>query len=213
MVVFLDEYPDETPFDAMRYVWCHLPCCTSCPLLTLPRFFRLLTRYLISEANYGGRVTEAWDRRLVNVYIAQFFCDAALTEGYALSESQHYFIPPDGDLNSVKGFIKSLPQADQAVAFGQHNNADIASLIEDTNNLLGTLVSLQPKVVVEGEDSDEVKVLRQVRAFAPLVPPVYDMRELKIHMDNRSDPDPMKTVLFQEIERYVERALRCCCCC
>ena len=79
-------------------------------LLTLPRFvFRLLTRYLISEANYGGRVTEAWDRRLVNVYIAQFFCDAALTEGYALSESQHYFIPPDGDLNSVKGFIKSLP--------------------------------------------------------------------------------------------------------
>jgi dynein heavy chain len=49
VIVFLDEYPDKTPFDAMRY--------------------------LIAEANYGGRVTDDWDRRLVNVYIHQFFCD------------------------------------------------------------------------------------------------------------------------------------------
>merc|ERR1712176_969174 len=32
-------------------------------------------RYLIAEANYGGRVTDAMDRRLVNVYITQLFCE------------------------------------------------------------------------------------------------------------------------------------------
>lgn len=43
IIVFLDEYPDRIPFDAMKY--------------------------LIAEANYGGRVTDDWDRKLVNVYI------------------------------------------------------------------------------------------------------------------------------------------------
>jgi dynein heavy chain len=45
IIVFLDEYPESIPFDAMKY--------------------------LIAEANYGGRVTDDWDRRLVNVYISE----------------------------------------------------------------------------------------------------------------------------------------------
>ena len=36
-------------------------------------------KYLIAEANYGGRVTDDRDRRLLRVYINQFFCDAAIT--------------------------------------------------------------------------------------------------------------------------------------
>lgn len=42
IIVFLDEYPERVPF-----------------------------KYLIAEANYGGRVTDDWDRRLVNVYIGK----------------------------------------------------------------------------------------------------------------------------------------------
>jgi dynein heavy chain len=51
IIVFLDEYPDRIPFDAMKY--------------------------LIAEANYGGRVTDDWDRRLVNVYIGKYVVLAA----------------------------------------------------------------------------------------------------------------------------------------
>jgi dynein heavy chain len=54
IIVFLDEYPDKVPFDAMKY--------------------------LIAEANYGGRVTDDWDRRLVNVYIGELFCDDCIVD-------------------------------------------------------------------------------------------------------------------------------------
>lgn len=30
-------------------------------------------RYLISEVTYGGRVTDDWDRRLLNVYATEYF--------------------------------------------------------------------------------------------------------------------------------------------
>ncbi len=36
-------------------------------------------KYLIAEANYGGRITDDWDRRLCNVYVAQFFNEEILT--------------------------------------------------------------------------------------------------------------------------------------
>jgi dynein heavy chain len=32
-------------------------------------------RYLVSEVTYGGRVTDPWDRRLMNVYANAYFND------------------------------------------------------------------------------------------------------------------------------------------
>merc|ERR1712086_74533 len=65
-----------------------------------------------------------------------------------------------------------------------------------------TIVSLQPKTVVEGAESNETKVLRQVGILAGQVPAVINTRETRKIMEARSDPEPMKTVLFQELDRY-----------
>lgn len=177
VTVFLDEYPERTPFDAMRY--------------------------LIAEANYGGRVTDDWDRRLVNVYINQYFCDEAIEqENFSLSELVDYYIPPDGELNYYKEFIKTMPQTDHPGAFGQHPNADISSQIEDTADLLNTILALQPKQVTEGGETNEQKITRQAESMAEQVPPLFDLRAIKSQMESRSDPDAMKVVLYQEIERY-----------
>lgn len=77
IIVFLDEYPDRVPFDAMKY--------------------------LIAEANYGGRVTDDWDRRLVNVYISELFCEENVLSGkFMLSELTDYYVPENGDLSYYK---------------------------------------------------------------------------------------------------------------
>lgn len=175
--LYLDEYPAKTPWEAIRY--------------------------LIAEANYGGRVTDDWDRRLVNVYCNQFFCEDALTTpNMLLSELPDYYIPDDGPLQSYKDYCKSLPAADPPEAFGQHPNADIQSAIQDTQELLATVVSLQPREVATGGDSSEDRVLAIAADLQSSVPEVFDTEEIHAAFTARSDPEPLKTVLYQEVDRY-----------
>ena len=179
IIVFLDEYPEKIPFDAMKY--------------------------LIAEANYGGRVTDDFDRRLVNVYIGELFCDEAVnTENFLLSELSDYYIPDEGDLNHYKDFIRSLPVNDHPMAFGQHPNADISSQIDDANILIEVLVSLQPRAVKVVDENAEDPLAKQSLELLEQVPDMFDMRTIKEKLENRSDPDPLKTVLLQELDRYNE---------
>ena len=156
-------------------------------------------RYLIAEANYGGRVTDALDRKLVNVYINQFFCEDALDPQTTFNLTPHvpdspYIIPSDADLPGAKDAVKNFPQSDAAVAFGQHANADIASQIEDSNTLLGTIVSLQPKSINVGSESLEQKVLVNCRLMQEQAPSIFNVAALQTTMGQRADPEPMKTV-------------------
>jgi len=177
IIVFLDEYPDRIPFDAMKY--------------------------LIAEANYGGRVTDDFDRRLVNVYIGELFCDDAVTmEGFLLSELAEYHIPEEGDLSHYKEFIRGMPTSDHPMAFGQHPNADISSQIDDANTLIEVLVSLQPRVVKVVDENAEDPLAKQSMELLEQSPTIFDIRNIKEKMENRSDPDPLKTVLYQELDRY-----------
>uniref|UniRef100_A0A7S1ZPA3 Dynein heavy chain C-terminal domain-containing protein n=1 Tax=Ditylum brightwellii TaxID=49249 RepID=A0A7S1ZPA3_9STRA len=160
-------------------------------------------RYLIGEANYGGRVTDNWDRRLLNVYMNQFFCENAISEEkFFLSELSDYFIPPDGDLGYYKEFIEHLPHNDHPAAFGQHPNADISSQIEQTNELLETIVSLQPgAITVDGSSPEEV-VANQIDSMNGSIPELFDISSIQQSMRARPGPEALKTVLYQEVTRY-----------
>jgi hypothetical protein len=53
--IYLDEY-DETPWDALKF--------------------------LIAAINYGGHVTDDWDRRLLNTYIQDYFTEEAVAQPF-----------------------------------------------------------------------------------------------------------------------------------
>ena len=101
---YLDEY-EETPWDALKY--------------------------LIAEANYGGRVTDELDRRVLHAYLNQFYCEDILqVPNYQLSSLPNYYIPENGPLQTYKDYITTLPIVDHPEALGQHPNADISYMIE-----------------------------------------------------------------------------------
>ncbi|GBG32973.1 Dynein heavy chain 2, axonemal [Hondaea fermentalgiana] len=174
--MYLDEY-EQVPWDAIQY--------------------------LIGEANYGGRITDDWDRRLCRTYVSQYFNDEAITEdNFRMCALDTFYMPDDGDLDAYKSHVASFPLDDPPEAFGQHPNADIASMMTDSKDILGTLLSLQPRVISAGGESDDDKVLAMVRDLMKKVPKPIDAFEAKQTMNSRSDPAPLKSVLLQEIDRY-----------
>ena len=117
---YLDQY-QETPWEALRY--------------------------LIAGINYGGHVTDDWDRRLLMTYINGYFTENVISEAfYKLSSLPYYYVPRDGSLSAYRELVSMLPNIDHPEAFGQHLNADIACQIQEAKILFDALLSLQPKV-------------------------------------------------------------------
>uniref|UniRef100_A0A8C5V6J6 Dynein axonemal heavy chain 2 n=1 Tax=Microcebus murinus TaxID=30608 RepID=A0A8C5V6J6_MICMU len=174
--LYLDEY-EETPWDALKY--------------------------LIAGVNYGGHVTDDWDRRLLITYINDYFCDQSLsTPFYRLSVLETYFIPKDGGLASYKEYISLLPGMDPPEAFGQHPNADVASQITEARTLFETLLSLQPQItpIRAGGQTREEKVLELAADVKQKIPEMIDYEGTRKLL--ALDPSPLNVVLLQEIQRY-----------
>jgi dynein heavy chain len=96
--LFLDEQ-EEIPWDALTYVTGHI--------------------------NYGGWVTDDWDRVCILAILKQYYCEDILVEGYKFSNSGTYFAPADGPLKSYREYIDAFPLIDKPEIFGMHQNADI----------------------------------------------------------------------------------------
>ncbi|KAK2155716.1 hypothetical protein LSH36_233g08055 [Paralvinella palmiformis] len=169
--IYLDEYED-TPWDALKY--------------------------LIAGINYGGHVTDDWDRRLLLTYINDYFTEDGISQPFfKLSSLTTYYIPKDGPLSSYKEYISMLPNMDHPEAFGQHPNADITSQIQVTKLLFDTLLSLQPQVATVAGERREDKVLELADNIKKQLPENIDYEGTKKILS--VEPSPLNVVLLQEI--------------
>jgi dynein heavy chain, axonemal len=81
--------------------------------------------YLTAEINYGGRVTDDKDERLIKALLLNLFCPDVMNDGYPLSTLKTYYVPEEGSLQSVKDYIEQLPLDDDPQVYGMHPNANI----------------------------------------------------------------------------------------
>lgn len=174
-------------------------------------------QYLIAEANYGGRVTDDWDRRLIMVYAEEIFNDKLITEQRwkppGTDELNYQYINEEefkgqqsltGSPYTPQFFMedigRNMETSDHPKAFGQHVNAEITSQIMDANALLNDILSLQPQQV-EGEgQSKEETVLQMITDLQENLPQPISIRAVK--QKHKKDNSPLKVVLIQELQRY-----------
>ena len=129
-------------------------------------------------------------------YIEQFYCEDAINvPAFKLSHDiDQYEVPPDGDLPHYIEFIRDLPPVDNPAAFGQHLNAEMSCQMDNSRELLGTILALQPQSTGGGGEGVEEAVLQQAALMEEQIPGPWNFYTLVQNLNDRPDPAPLKSV-------------------
>ncbi|XP_015509159.2 dynein axonemal heavy chain 3 isoform X1 [Neodiprion lecontei] len=174
--MFLNEY-QEVPFEALLY--------------------------LTGECNYGGRVTDDKDRRLMSSLLQNYYCEAALKDPeYSFSASGMYHLPPNTDMAGCLQYIRSLPINQLPEVYGLHANADITKDNKETSQLLAGVLLTQTQISGGTGDGDTGEmVINLAETILSSMPPQFDVeyvaRKYPVLYSNS-----MNTVLRQELIRF-----------
>ena len=98
-----------------------------------------------AQINYGGRVTQKQDIRLIRTILESYINSDILTEGHKFSRSGIYYSLAPGDKEDYMDYIRTMPLNPDPEAFGLHDNAQITTSQIQTSNLLSDMISMQPK--------------------------------------------------------------------
>ncbi|XP_067384444.1 dynein axonemal heavy chain 12 [Channa argus] len=174
--LFVNEY-DEVPFEAITY--------------------------LTGECNYGGRVTDDWDRRLLLTILADFYNkDVIEKPRYPFSPSGEYYAPPKSVFEDYIAFIKGLPFSQHPEVFGMHENVDISKDLQQTKLLFDSLLLTQGGGAKGGGSSGSDNTLYDIaNDILTKLPKNFDTEAALLKFPVCYE-ESMNTVLVQEMERY-----------
>ncbi|KAH8088732.1 dynein light chain binding protein [Aureococcus anophagefferens] len=182
---FLDEQ-EVIPWDALRFVTGHI--------------------------NYGGRVTDDWDRRVLLCILGIYFNERVMEEGdggyvdYAFSASGIYKPATTGPLEEHQAYFDTLPAVDQPEIFGMHENANITFNRAESSALMGTILALQPRESSGGggKSSDDI-IIDQIDDIEGKMPENLDEEDkgpTTFVLQPNGLLTSLDTVLLQEMVKF-----------
>ncbi|KAM4563453.1 dynein axonemal heavy chain 12 isoform 1-T1 [Odontesthes bonariensis] len=159
--------------------------------------------YLTGECNYGGRVTDDWDRRLLMTTLADFYNkDIVETFHYPFSPSGEYYAPSKCSYEDYILFIKNLPLSQHPEVFGMHENVDISKDLQQTKLLFDSLLLTQGGGAKGGTSSGSDNTLYDIaNDILTKLPANFDTEAALLKFPVLYE-ESMNTVLVQEMERY-----------
>ncbi|OQR92667.1 dynein heavy chain, partial [Thraustotheca clavata] len=168
-------------------------------------------RYVTGQINYGGRVTDDWDRRCLTSILNSYYTPQVLNDGYAFSSSGIYYAPSASAYNAVMEYFEALPAHASPEIFGMHENANVTFERNESWQMTNIILSLEPRDSGGGGGggiSNDDKVLALVSSIQSNLPLILKLDEagettFKTRMVlGTVVMDSLATVLSQEIVKF-----------
>jgi len=159
--------------------------------------------YLGAQINYGGRVTDDKDKRLIKTMIERFICPSIVEQGaaYKFSPNGVYFCPLASTREKFIDYIQELPSSSDPEIFGLHENARIAFQKEEAIELTQGIMKMTSSSHGSGSGAEEDELLGEAKILKERTPELFDLA----HCTEKYPmiySQSMNTVLCQEVARY-----------
>jgi hypothetical protein len=173
--IFLNEAPpNEVPFEALSYV--------------------------IGELNYGGRVTDRWDRRLLLSLLKRFFSKDIDSKSFSFGPR---YKPPVFDRDTHQQLIATVgtwPVVTAGEDVGLSQNASTITARNEAMRIFASLIEVQPTLVAASDSiSEEQFALNLVEQLISQIPAQFNIFNFKKKFDLE---DTINIVLHHEILLY-----------
>jgi dynein heavy chain len=158
--------------------------------------------YLTGECNYGGRVTDDKDRRLLMALLRIFYSkDVVEKSQHKLCPSGLFHIPADGDYEHYLEFIRTIPDQVPEI-FGMHENVNITKELQETKMVFDSILLTSGATAGGGGGGGSDEVLSDiVNDILGKLPADFDL-DASMKRYPVVYNESMNTVLVQEMERF-----------
>ena len=173
---YLDLSPKKIPFEALKY--------------------------LAGECNFGGRVTDDKDRRLIMTLLEDYYNEDLFKENYRFAGIHEFFAPTTGDHNSFMSHIEALPSSIPPEIYGFHPNAEMTKNQNEAVLMFNSMLLTQGTQKTSASQQSPEQIAMLIAENILHEPPEL----LDEDYANKNYPpryaESMNTVLTQEVIRF-----------